>query len=176
MTKQQNKTGKMQFLRPEFFLVLITALLWLAFLAKIVFHRHGATQADARSGETTESIQKKTAKNRSEHVVQTTGVQTGSNNPQAPSRARSRNRNNKAEDANDAYIEAIRESLDKSKPPENRIIRAATRPVIIEKLSPESSNEQTQQIKQFISDPKNLDSLNVDFLKAVTNNIDRKRN
>ena len=172
MSNKQKKSGITLIQRPEFFLVVITAFLWLAFLAKIAMQQDAITTPDTSRNKPAGSAQQKTTDPNIRNTGEKNKTQTSLTTGRQPAGAgRNRNRLNKP---NDAYIEAIRESLDKAKPTQNRIIRGATNPVMIDKISPDTGNKPTLQIEQLINDKNQLDNLNADYRKALGEKSNRQ--
>lgn len=163
MSDQQNysKPKPKLYKRPEFIFLLLTALLWIAFLLKVFHKSEVGTRAKSEIRVTTNEEGTLSTKPSSTLKTNTQEAFT----PQV-SQARSRNRlsieqlNAKKEQQ---YIEAIRESFEKIKPSNhNQIIRGEFQPV-----TKDSVDEPETNIQNLVNDRFEMESLNAEYKRAL---------
>ncbi len=143
MSDTKKKTAITFYLRPEFILMVLTALLWLAFLVKVFIQAKDPATAENNSNKVSSKI--------TNDVFQTKSPDNQDNNPLQ----------NKQLHPEETEIEALRESLDKVKPADNLIIRGKTMRVT------QTNGRNKMPAAELIINQENLKNINADYKNAL---------
>lgn len=138
------------YLRPEFFLIVLTAFLWFAFLAKVITQDKIPGTLKMNSNKISKRIPDKTYTIKSH------------NKPGTPNRKQLIK--DKETNQEETAIDALRESLEKVKPADNLIIRGKTMTLI------QRNGRNAMPAAELIINQENLKSLNNDYRKALNLN------
>ncbi len=148
MRNNSKKTTIKFYLRPEFFLIILTAFLWLAFLLKVLIY----------DKEETIKIPKVVTHDK---VTKTYNGRFKIKNHAKQEKNQFTNKEEKNQEQ--TPIEDLQESLDKVKPAGNLIIRGEQSMTLIQKKSGRNAMPPTE----LIINKGNLKKLNADYMKAL---------
>lgn len=159
MEQQQNssKHGRKLYKRPEFILLLLTGLLWIAFLFKVLFFPD--TQLEPVSSIAPQENPASTTKTSPEEAIKLQSTQARSRNKLSTEQISAREEQE--------YIEALRESFDQVKPGKNNQIIRGEFISVTELPSQKIQKDEHKQIQILVDDKFEMDSLNAEYRRAL---------
>ena len=146
--------------RPEFYLIVLTTLLWLAFLYKVIIHEKHNHVVEAPI-----DLKKKPKTSLEKTPNKLLKIQSRDKANKSPPLGIDKKTEGNQEQT---VLEALNESLDKTKPADNHIIRGETLTLI------HKSGRNANAVTELVIDNKNLKRLNDEYMKALESEPHKK--